>query len=56
MPPANHSPAVIDRPPQVINEDSPTITAGGGGGADEDEEVMQINNPASVLSFEDHPN
>ena len=27
---------------------------GGGGGADEDDEVVQIDNPAGVLSSEDH--
>ena len=50
MPLANQSPKVTNRPPQVINEDSTMVTAGGDGGADEDDEVMQIYNPASVLS------
>ena len=52
MPPANQCPQVTDRPPQVINEDSPVVIAGGGGGADEDDEVMQIDNLASVLSYD----
>ena len=51
LPPADQSPKVIDRPPQVINEDSPTVNAGGGGRADEDDEVVQIDNPIGILSF-----
>ena len=52
VPPTDQSPEVPDWPPQVINEDSPTIIAGGGGRADEDDEVMQIDNPTSILSFD----
>ena len=37
VPPTDHSHEVVDRPPQVINEDSPAVTAGGGGGANEDD-------------------
>ena len=55
MPPADQSPQVADQPPQVINEDSPTVNASGGGRADEDDELVQIDNPARVLSSEDHP-
>ena len=50
MPPADQSLEVADWPPQVINEDSTAVTAGGDGGADEDGEVMEVDNPASVLS------
>ena len=50
VPPTDQSLEVADRPPQVINEDSTAVTTGGGGGADEDDEVMQIDNPAGVLS------
>ena len=50
VPSADQSPKVADRPSQVINEDSTVVTAGGGGGAEEDDEVMQIDNPASILS------
>ena len=50
VPLADQSPEVTDRPLQVINEDSTAVTAGGSGGADEDDEVMQIDNPAGVLS------
>ena len=50
VPPADQSPEVIDRPLQVINEDSTEVTAGSGGGAEEDDEVMQIDNPASIVS------
>ena len=50
VPLAYQSPEVVDRLPQVINEDSTVVTAGGSGGADEDDEVMQINNPVGVLS------
>ena len=49
---ADQSPEVTDRPPQVINENSTVVTASGGGEAEEDDEVMQINNPAGVLSFD----
>ena len=50
MSPADQSPEVTDQPPQVINEDFTVVTASGGGGAEEDDEVMQIDNPAGVLS------
>ena len=50
VPPTDQSPEVADRPPQVINKDSIAIKAGNGGGAEEDDEVMQIDNPAGVLS------
>ena len=52
VPPANQSPEVADRPPQVINEDSTIVTAGGDDGADEADEVMEVDNPAGVLSFD----
>ena len=56
VPPANHSHDVADRALQVIKKNSPTVIAGdGGGAANEDDEVMQIDNPAGVLSSEDHP-
>ena len=47
---ADQSPQVADRPPQVINKDSATVSAGSDGGADEDDEVMEVDNPAGVLS------
>ena len=50
VPPAEQSPEVADRPLQVINKDSTAVTTGGDGGANEDDEVMQIDNPAGVLS------
>ena len=50
VPLVDQSPEVTDQPLQVTNEDSTTITAGSGGGVEEDDEVMQIDNPASVLS------
>ena len=50
VPAANQSPQVADYPPQVINKDFVAVSAGGGGGADEDDEVMEVENPASVLS------
>ena len=50
MPPANQSPKVADRPPQVINENSTAIIASGDGGANEDDEVMEVDNPIGVLS------
>ena len=52
VPPANQSPEVVDRPrpPQVINEDSTIVTTDGGGGAEADDKMMQIYNPAGVLS------
>ena len=50
MPPVDQSPKVADQLPQVINEDSTVVTPNDSGGADEDDEVMQINNPAGVLS------
>ena len=52
---ANQSFEVIDRPPQVLNEDSPEVNVGGGGGADEDDEVVQVDNLTGVLSSEDYP-
>ena len=55
MPSADQSPEVADRPPQVINEDSPMVNASSGDGADEDDEMVQIDNPVGVLSSEDHP-
>ena len=54
MPLADQSPQIADQSPQVINEDSSAVNADGGG-VDEDDEVVQINNPAGVLSSEDHP-
>ena len=51
MPPADQSPEVTNQPPQVINEDSTAVTANDDGGADEDDEVMEVDNPAGVLSF-----
>ena len=54
MPPVDQSSEVADWPPQVINEDSPTVNVGGGDGADEDDEVVQIDNAAGVLSSKDH--
>ena len=53
--PVDQSPQVADQPPQVINEDSPTINVGGGGGAYKDDKLVQIDNPAGVLSSKDHP-
>ena len=50
VPVADQSPQVADRPPQVINEDSTTVSAGGDSGADEDDEVMEVDNPAGILS------
>ena len=50
VPPADQCPEVADRPPQVINEDSTAVTTSSGDGAEEDDKVMQIDNPASVLS------
>ena len=50
VPPADQSPEVADRPPQVINEDSTAVTIGDDGEADEDDEVMKVDNPAGVLS------
>ena len=50
VPPADQSPQVADHPPQVINKDSVVASAGGDGGADEDDEVMEVDNPAGVLS------
>ena len=50
VPPTDQSPEVTNRPPQVINEDSTAVTVGGDGGADEDDKVMEVDNPASVLS------
>ena len=50
VPPANQSIEVVDPPLQVINEDSTAVTAGSGGGAEEDDEVMEIDNPAGVLT------
>ena len=50
LPLADQSPKVANRPPLVINEDSTTVTTGGDRGADEDDEVMEVDNPAGVLS------
>ena len=50
VPPADQSPEVADRPPQVINKNSTAATTGGDGGADEDDEVMEVDNPAGTLS------
>ena len=50
VPLPDQSPEVADRPRQVFNKDSTAVIAGGGGGAEEEDEVMQIDNPASVLS------
>ena len=50
VPLADQSPQATDHPPQVINEDSVAASAGGDGGADEDDEVMEVDNPAGVLS------
>ena len=50
VPPTDQSPEVANRLPQVINEDFPVVKVGGSDGADEDDEVMQIDNPAGVLS------
>ena len=50
VPPANQYPQAADLPPQVINEDSVAASASGDGGADEDDEVMEVDNPAGVLS------
>ena len=50
VPPDNQSPQVANRPPQVFNEHSIAASAGGDGGADEDDEVMEVDNPAGVLS------
>ena len=47
VPSADQSPQAANCPPQVINEDSIAASAGG---ADEDDEVMEVDNPASVLS------
>ena len=47
VPPADQSPQTADHPPQVINEDFVAASAGGDGGADE---VLEVNNPAGVLS------
>ena len=40
VPPADQSIEVVDRPPRVINEDSPAIIVGGDGRDDEDDEVV----------------
>ena len=50
VPPADQSTEVANRTLQVINEDSTAVTVGDGGRAEEDDEVMQIDNPAGVLS------
>ena len=41
---------VANRPPQVINEDSTAVTTGSVGGVDEDDEVIEVDNPAGILS------
>ena len=48
VPPSDQSPQAADRPPQVINEDSVAPSAGGDGG--EDNEVVEVDNPAGILS------
>ena len=55
VPPVDQSPQVANQPPQVINEDFTEVNADSGGGADEDDELVQIDNPAGVLSSKDHP-
>ena len=55
VPPVDQSPQVADQPPHVTNEDFAPVNAGDGGRADKDDEVVQIDNPAGVLSSEDHP-
>ena len=50
MPAIGQSPLVADHPPQNINEDSVMVSTGGDGGADEDDEVMEVDNPAGILS------
>ena len=50
VPVADQSPQIVDRPPQVINEDSIVVLIGGDGGADEDDEVIEVDNPIGVLS------
>ena len=52
MPTADRSPDVADRPPQVISEGFIVVSASGDSGADEDDEVMEVDNPARVLSFD----
>ena len=54
VPLAVQSPEVVDRPPQVINEDSLAVNVDGGA-ADEDDKVVQTDNPAGILSSENHP-
>ena len=55
VPPTDQSSQVAHQPPQVINEDSPTINVGSGGDANEDDDLVQIDNPVVVLSSEDCP-
>ena len=55
VPLADQTLQVADQPSQAINEDSPAVNADGGGGVHEDDELVQIDNPAGVLSSEDHP-
>ena len=50
VPPTDQSPKVADRPPQVINEDSTVVIASSDREANEDDEVMEVDNPAGVLS------
>ena len=50
VPLAKESPKVVDWPPQVINEDYTAVTAGSDRGADEDDKVMEVDNPAGILS------
>ena len=50
VPPADQSPEIADRLPQVINEDFTAVIAGGDRGVDEDDEVMEVDNPAGILS------
>ena len=50
VPAVGQYPQVSNYPPQVINEDSVAVSAGGDGGADEGDEVMEVDNPAGILS------
>ena len=50
VPPTDQSPQAADRLPQFINEDSVAASAGGDGRADEDAELIEVDNPAGVLS------
>ena len=50
VPVANQSLKVTNRPSQVINEDFTTVSADSDDGANEDDEVIEVDNPAGVLS------